>query len=405
MIRPISLFLLIGILVANHASAATHQLNIIWLMFFLLLVPIISIATVQVAKQAKVVQLFATCAVLLSWFAAVYFFSWAIFVQQLTQNMLFVEDFFVVIPAIFWLLVLWFVTSPSSNRMSWVSHRFRLDIFLLLAPVFFLFAVSDVVVLCGVSEENVGIIELLVCLLLLAFAPFFISKILSAKPMSNYELCSSISDIGKMAGVRRANILVWNTHNRIMNALAIGVIFQPKTIVLTDKLIANLTQQELLSVTAHEFGHHKYWHIPFLLFTTITVIIWSNKILLFLGVDMSGEFVFVLQCALMVVAIILVSRMFEKQADAYAAVALSAASGSDSVTPEGASSLASALGAIAQTQCINPSRKDLLHGSIALRQCNLQALVGCSFSGIPINKRVFFLKIGLVASFLIGIFI
>jgi Zn-dependent protease with chaperone function len=107
----------------------------------------------------------------------------------------------------------------------------------------------------------------------------------------------------------------------------------------------------------------------------------------------------------MVLAIILVSRIFEKQADAYAAVALSAASGSDSVTPEGASALASALGAIAQTQCINPSRKDLLHGSITSRQRDIQALVGCSFSGIPINKQVFFLKIGLVVFFLLGILI
>ena len=405
MIRPISLFLLIGLLVANHASAGMHQPKLIWLMFFLLILPIIFIATVQAAKQAKAITLFATFAVLLSWFVAVYFFSWAILVQKLTQNMLFVEDFFVVIPAIFWLLVLWFVTSPISNRMSWVSHRFRLDIFLLMAPVFFLFAVSDVAVLCGVSEENVEIIELLAFLVLLASAPFFMAKILSAKPMSNYELRSSISDIGKMAGVRRSNILVWNTHNRIMNALAIGVIFQPKTIVLTDKLIANLTQQELRSVTAHEFGHHKYWHIPFLILTTITVMVLSSKVLLLMGFDIGGGFVFISQLVLMVLAIILVSRIFEKQADAYAAVALSAASGSDSVTPEGASALASALGAIAQTQCINPSRKDLLHGSITSRQRDIQALVGCSFSGIPINKQVFFLKIGLVVFFLLGILI
>ena len=85
MIRPISLFLLIGLLVANHASAGMHQPKLIWLMFFLLVLPIIFIATVQVAKQAKAITLFATFAVLLSWFVAVYFFSWAILVQKLTQ--------------------------------------------------------------------------------------------------------------------------------------------------------------------------------------------------------------------------------------------------------------------------------------------------------------------------------
>ena len=340
---------------------------------------------------------------LLSWLVAVYFFSWPTLVHTITQNVLLAEDVLIVFPAIFWLVVLWFVTSPISNRLSWVSHRLRLDVFLLLIPAFFLLAASNIAVLCSVSEENVEIIELLACPILLALAPFFITKILSAKPMKNHELSSSIVNIGRMAGVRQSNILVWNTHNRIMNALAIGIIFQPKTLVLTDKLIANLTHQELRAVTAHEFGHHKYWHIPFLIITTVSVLIWSNKLLSFMGFDIGGGFVFVLQLVLMVSGIILLSRLFERQSDAYAAVAISKASGNDCVTEEGANSLASALSAIAQAQHVSPKRNDPFHGSIASRQRNLESLVGCTFSAIPINKKVLWIKLIICVSLVLGV--
>jgi Zn-dependent protease with chaperone function len=404
MIRPISLFLLIGIIVANREATPAVHPNLFLLLLLLVIAPALSIVVARLAKKTNLFTLLATFAVLLSWIIAVYFLSWAALVRSVTQNVFFVGDIIVVLPAIFWLLVLWFVTSPISNRLSWVSHRLRLDILLLLIPLFFLLAASNITALCGVQEEYVEIVELLAFLILLALAPFFITKTLSAKPMNNYELSSSIADIGRSAGVRQSKILVWDTHNRIMNALAVGVIFQPKTVVLTDKLIANLTPQELRAVAAHEFGHHKYWHIPFLILTTVSVLVWSNKLLQAMRFDMGGFFVFALQLLLMVFAIIILSRFFERQADAYAAVALSKASGNDCVTLDGANSLGSALGAIAQAQHIHTDRNDPFHGSIASRQQNLHDLVGCSFSAIPINAKVFWIKIIICVSLILGLF-
>jgi Zn-dependent protease with chaperone function len=405
MIRPISLFLLIGLFISNHDSAEVTYPKLLWLLLFLIIIPVISITVAQCVKQAKAISLFATIAILVSWLVVVYFFSWATLVQTISMNLPFVEYFLVVIPAIFWLLVLWFVTSPISNRLSWVSHRLRLDILLLLIPVFILFAVSNVAVLFNVAEEHVEIVELVSVFLLFALAPFFVAKILPARPIHNYELSSTISAIGQMAGIRQPKILVWDTHGRIMNALAIGVIFQPKTIVLTDKLIENLTPRELRAVAAHEFGHHKYWHIPFLIVVTITVLIWTNKLFIYMGFDMGGGFAFISQLVLMVLAIILVSKFFERQADAFSAIALSKVSGTNCVTEAGANSLVSALGAIAQTQNINLNRNDPLHGSIYSRQQNLKKLIGCSFSVIPIHKKVLWIKIIIGASFILGILI
>ena len=65
--------------------------------------------------------------------------------------------------------------------------------------------------------------------------------------------------------------------------------------------------------------------------------------------------------------------------------------------------MASALGTLAQTQNIDMYKNDPLHGSIASRQQRLHALIGCSFLELPINKRVFYIKVFLGVSFLVGI--
>jgi Zn-dependent protease with chaperone function len=223
--------------------------------------------------------------------------------------------------------------------------------------------------------------------------------------MKNYELRTSIVDVAVRAGIRNANVLVWDTHQRIMNALAIGVIFRPKTIVLTDKLISCLSLQELLAVTAHEFGHHKYRHIPFLIITLVCILVWSFKAFTLFGFDVSSELIYIFQLILCVGGIICMSRQFEEQADAYASDNLSSRHGSEVVTQDAANAMANALGAIASAQQINKDRYDLLHGSIRSRQQKLQHLVGCKLSEVPINKKVKRIKIVLLCIMVVGFII
>jgi Zn-dependent protease with chaperone function len=188
-----------------------------------------------------------------------------------------------------------------------------------------------------------------------------------------------------------------------MNALAIGIIFQPKTIVLTDKLIANLTPKELLAVITHEFGHHKYWHIPFLILTAISTLICSSRIFMNMGFNMRSEFIFAAELVVMAVVIAYVSRQFERQADAYSAIDMSKVERSDCITLNSACAMSQALGAIAESQHIALDRKDPLHGSIQKRQNYLDTLVGCKLTEIPINIKVKWVKISILVSLFLGI--
>lgn len=401
MVRPISLFLLVMLLVTSGGTFSSESPNLLGLLLCLVVVPCLSIVGTRFSQRYKITPLLSTFAILLSWSASIFLYYWATIPKTYFSGYFILEEFIILLPALFWLGVLWFVTSPVKDRFAWVLHRFRLDVLLLFIPVSLFLVFSTSISVLGL-HENFQFVELFGLLILMSCAPFFVTRILSAKPMEDYELQRYIEDVGFRAGVRRSRIYVWNTHNRIINALAIGILFQPKTIVLTDKLVASLTRKELLSVTAHEFGHHKYWHIPFLLLTTIASMVWLDKVYAGLHLDVGHNTSFITQLICIIFAIILVSRQFEEQADAYAAVDNSRVLGDTVVSEEGAQSMAFALGAIASTQNIDIFRNDPLHGSIAVRQQKLRALVGCSFSEIPVNKKVFWIKIGICVSLLLG---
>jgi len=389
------------LLVASRGTFSSAWPNWIGLLLCLAVVPCLSVLGTRFSHKYKITPLLATFAILLSWSASIFLFYWATIPKTYFTKYFILDEFIVLLPALLWLGVLWFVTSPTKDRYAWVLHRFRLDVLLLFIPVSLFVTLSDSISFFGLHEDF-QVVELIGFLILMACAPFFITRILSAKPMKNYELQCSIEEVGFRAGVRRSRIFVWNTHNRIMNALAIGVLFQPKTIVLTDKLIASLTKEELLSVTAHEFGHHKYWHIPFLLLTAITSMVWLDKAYAVLHLDVGHNSSFITQLICIIFAILVVSRQFEEQADAYAAVDNSRVLGDTKISEEGAQSMASALGAIAITQNIDIFRNDPMHGSIASRQHKLRTLVGCSFTEIPVNKKVFWTKTILCLSLLLG---
>jgi Zn-dependent protease with chaperone function len=402
MIRPISFVLFIILISSNRDEQIVEAVNYLGLVLLLGLVPLVAVSSAWFFVREKKVTFIAACVLLLAWFLSIRYFSLAVALQFTTEKHLFLNDVLILLPVLFWLSVLWFVTSPIPNRISWVSHRLRLDVLLLMIPLLILIGFSELGSSFGFKEDLVSLIELVGFIVILGFAPFFIGIILPAKPIGNYELNSEIVNIGRRASVQKTKVLVWNTHNRIMSALAIGLIFQPKTIIFTDKLLTNLTKQELFAVAGHEFGHHKYWHLPFLVITTITALVWSSRLFTFLSFDLDESSVLISQVLIVIFAIIVVSRQFEQQADAYSAVDISKSEGSDYVTKEGAAALSSALVSIASTQNYNMNKNDILHGSIVSRTTKLQNLVGCKINELPINKRVVFLKIVLIVLLVIG---
>jgi STE24 endopeptidase len=60
---------------------------------------------------------------------------------------------------------------------------------------------------------------------------------------------------------RFSDILLWNTRGGVANAMVVGLLPRPRYVLLTDRLVAELTPSEIEAVFGHEVGHVKHRHM------------------------------------------------------------------------------------------------------------------------------------------------
>jgi Zn-dependent protease with chaperone function len=397
MIRPISLFLIACLTLAEYVTANVLQGAGYWAIILLIIVPAIALSFAPKARTQKFGVEVITIVILLAWSMDLFMFTWLQYVQTVLGDQFLLVQFGALLPALISLTILWWMTSPIKNRVAWISHRLRVDVLLLFIPLFILWGVREVA-RAYYTHEVAEDTMFFAIIALIIFSPFVIRVILPAKKITDSNLESIVLKVARRAGIREAKVLVWNTHMLLMNAFAIGIIFQPKTIVLTDKLIAFLSQRELLAVVRHEFAHHRYWHLTFLILGMFSTLLWTDFVAKSVGLDTSLGYIQIIQLLCVILVFVLLSRAFEEQADAYAVKDESTSAGSDAVLQEAVLSLSSALGAIAQAGNQSGDRTDVLHGTILQRQIKIEALVGCTLNATPIDKKVKWIQIAIVLS-------
>lgn len=239
-------------------------------------------------------------------------------------------------------------------------------------------------------------------------------------------------------GVRE--LLVWRTHGAMINGAVMGLWGRLRYILLTDALLDSLMRHQVEAVMAHELGHVRHRHMPWLAGVMLasllglslvgTLILWgwaafalpaeAEVSTVRAGVFMLGSMglELLIGIALLVgtISIVLVvSRRFEWQADAFAAMHLSmpgalgeppAPAAGDApqgvISAAGVAAMASALAAVSQLNHVPMERGSLRHGSLGLRIRKLHALVGVPFAAVPIDRTVRRIK---VATAVCGLFV
>jgi STE24 endopeptidase len=133
-----------------------------------------------------------------------------------------------------------------------------------------------------------------------------------------------------MCGMHRMkfrDILLWPTHNRIANALVMGVTPRFRYVLLSDLLLSEMNEEQIEAVFAHELGHvvhrHMIWYLVFmkLLILTLAVITLTlEAVQLKLPRIIPMELIMTLiGFGGFLLAFGFVSRRFERQADVFAA--------------------------------------------------------------------------------------
>lgn len=253
----------------------------------------------------------------------------------------------------------------------------------------------------------------------LVASPWIARVVLDVVPMSPGALREKLLGVAREHRVRIGTILVWRTGLSMHNGAVIGVLPGARCVLLTDALLEDLPEPELVAVMAHEVAHLRCRHLivgALVLAAAVAalgvlgeqLLRWAGALLPVEGLPRAEVWI---QGGAMVAAVVgallvfgWVSRRLERQADTFAVRHLSAASG-ESAGPPRVSELAvrtmcDALDSVSGPSGIDPRRHSWRHGSIVWRQDYLRSLVGRPLGALFIDRQVRWIVVGAVAALL-----
>ncbi len=400
MLSPRSL-LLVSVLLAADIGWTETEVSMPWLLFLLVIMTPAAVLTGAVASRVAAIRRserstnVAVWIVFLAWSLAVLLAGWPAVVEQ---GLPLVDDALVVAPLVLGLATLWYVTGPRQARWSWAVHNLRLQVFLVLIPLLAMFAMSDVATRF-VNPELASWVVLVAVIGLISTAPLFVRFLLPAQSLEPGELREIIVRVANERSVRLRDVLRWETGFRVANAAAVGLFPRLRVIILSDLLLARLTPREVEAVAAHEIAHLRQHHLPFLGATALAMLFLAERVCS--GMSLGGVAIF-LPLVVAILGMIAVSRLFERQADAHAAVWLSRQEGSGEVTMRAAATMAGTLALISACAGRSIHDRSIWHGSVAVRAARLQSLVGASFGRLPVDCHVVWVKIAVAVATIIG---
>jgi Zn-dependent protease with chaperone function len=230
---------------------------------------------------------------------------------------------------------------PPQGRGAYVVFQFRQHLALALIPVVLVVAEQSLARAApNLVDQRWFRTAALAALLGLLFAsPWGLRVLLGMRPLPAGPLRDRLTATARRVGLRFSDLLVWNTRGTVGNAMVAGVLPRPRYVMFTDRLLAELTPDELDAVLGHEVGHIRHRHLLlYLVFLSLSLTAlsglarlsaraaepgnWMGAILQWLG-DWQVLLALAAVAAYVVVAFGFLSRRCEREADLFGCRAVS----------------------------------------------------------------------------------
>ena len=252
-------------------------------------------------------------------------------------------------------------------------------------------------------------LQVAMALVLFACLPWVIGRVWDTVRLAPGPLRDGLMSVCAAHGVRVRDLLVWRTRGAMVNGAVIGVLGPMRYVLLTDALLERLPEVQVRAVMAHEVGHVRHRHVPWLLVGLLAsmgaALGGLDAIVLASGWRPSGPVL--AESASGVIALAglglgfagfgWVSRRFEWQADAFAVKHLSGARRGGpavAITDEAVHAMVDALDAVARLNHLDPAAWSFRHGSVARRIARLRRLRGANADTLAIDRASRAIKIG-----------
>ena len=354
---------------------------------------------------------------------------------------------------------------PIWSREQFVLAQLRHQMALLLVPLVLIFAWIETVVRLGKADwldlplsAEMGL-TLGGAAVVFIFTPLIIRHVWDTVPLPAGDIRDRLVRMCRLHGVRVRELLLWRTYGGMINAAVMGLVAPLRFILLSDALLEQVPRDEVEAVMAHELAHvrkhHMFWLLaaaggtlgliemvaravidpawltpaaghrtsgavagfnettgsaPSALDATsawLASAVGPMDVFALLGIPAPvGMLVVTLGAAALgwIALFGWVSRRFERQADAFAAVHLAGQRdqpwrderGQVRIDAASAETMVGALGQVAELNNVPTTKKSWRHGSIAWRQAHLRDLIGRPIDALPIDRVIQRIKLGAV---------
>lgn len=174
-------------------------------------------------------------------------------------------------------------TRPFWSRAKYVAFHTRQNLALIAAPLVLLITMLGIErMFAGVRDHDlfaVGSFGLMI--VTFACMPWVLRLVLGLSPLPPGALRDRLEAAARRLRFRYSDILLWNTYGGVANAMVVGVLPVPRYVVLSDRLVTGMTNDELEAVFGHEVGHVKHHHMLYylgFLFTSLLVLMLAGQI-------------------------------------------------------------------------------------------------------------------------------
>jgi len=362
-----------------------------------------------------------------------YYVGWLHWLQVRFGDLILVNDVIALLPIIGTMMLMWAVHYPLDRhlrgahrdddgrwpRVRFVVSQVRHQLLVLLVPLLLMLGWFQTVERYIENEAWVSAASFAGFVVVFAAAPMLIRFVWDTVPLPPSDLRDRLMHLCDKyrVGVRR--LLLWRTHGGLINGAVMGVAAPLRYILLTDGLIERMSDEHIEAVMAHELGHIRRHHMPWLLicagaslgFVLVTVSAMTSTLIAtgVLPEDVSEWTLGLVEGPMLAVLMLgwmlmfgYISRRFERQADTFAVQHM--AERYPSVEQPGVitqDAVDSVAGALRQVALLNHlpvdtprsiwhavSPMNWRHGTIGWRIQYLKTLVGRRVDACPIDNDV-----------------
>ena len=372
-----------------------------------------------------------TC--MIAYAVAVSTFGWVPTVQNaLGGDVIALDLLITVLPPVVGLTATWWIHYPIVNRirhatvLRTVDHggimpeipgrwrytnvQMRAQLLFLLVPLLIMAtageAIDALVPIEAPDDESFYVNQslwLVAAFVTFTLAPLMVRVLLHVQSMPRGPLRDDLVAVCSAHGVRVRDVLLWRTDGTMMNAAVMGLFGFARYVLITDALLESMRREQVIAVMAHEVGHVRRHHMPWMLIALMAVLLPLSILAAWAAMLAEARDVeLFLSGAALVPAFFAfgwVSRRFERQADTFAVQHLSGLRRSDAetarqpVAPEAIAAMQMALERIARLNAMNPKRRSWRHGSIRWRQAYLATLEGRPLNRLAVDRHVRVIKL------------